>query len=367
MGLKNQLLKVIEWKDPTDNVMVYRYTVADRYAIMKGSQLIVNESQATVFVFEGVVADVFGPGKYKLDTNNLPILTKLANWKYAFENPYKGDVYFVNTKQFTNLKWGTTNPIMMRDRDFGVIRLRGYGVYSIRVGDPVVFMRELFGTNKLYTVNQIEEYIKKILVSRISDVIAESKVAALDLAAKYDEISAAVQTFLTSDFDKLGLKLISFYIENLSLPAEVEKTMDERTSLGVLSDSMDNYARFQAAQAMRDAAKNPGGMAGAGMGLGAGITLGGVMTEAMAKQSAKAAAESCGKCGASVKAGAKFCPDCGAKLGSAVCGKCGAAVKASAKFCPDCGAPISAVKNCAACGKEMPASGKFCPHCGAKN
>lgn len=369
---KKQLLKVIEWQDSTKNTMVYRFPMSDRYAIMKGSQLIVREGQVAIFMLEGIAGDVFWPGRYKLESNSLPILTKLKNWKYAFENPYQGEVYFLNTKQFTNQKWGTTNPIMMRDKDFGVIRLRGFGVYSFRVSDPTSFMRELFGTNKLYTVEDIENYLKKIIISRLSDTLAESKIAALDLATKYDELGAAARQFLQDDFAKLGLELSALYIENLSLPPEVEKTLDTKTSMGVLGD-MGQFTQYQAAHAIRDAASNPsGGFAGAGVGLGAGAALGGVFMNSMnnaqqGTQNASGGAK-CSSCGATMKAGAKFCPECGAKQGK-TCPKCGASItRPNAKFCPECGTTLveDGKRPCKHCGAMMPVDGKFCPECGKK-
>ena len=233
--IKRQLLKVIEWTDDTQNTILYRFDVPDRYAIMRGSQLTVRESQVCIFVVEGKIADVFTPGRYKLDTENLPVLTALYSWKYAFETPYTGEVYFVNTKQFTNQKWGTSNPIMMRDKDFGVIRLRGYGIYSYKVEDAVKLMRELSGTNQQFLTENIADQLRKMILSTVTDVIAESGIAALDLATQYDELSGSTKDRLADKFTEYGFKLIDFYIENLSLPEEVEKTLDTRTSMGVLA------------------------------------------------------------------------------------------------------------------------------------
>lgn len=234
--IKRQLLKVIEWTDDTQNTILYRFDVPDRYAIMRGSQLTVRESQVCIFVVEGKIADVFTPGRYKLDTENLPVLTALYSWKYAFETPYTGEVYFVNTKQFTNQKWGTSNPIMMRDKDFGVIRLRGYGIYSYKVEDAVKLMRELSGTNQQFLTENIADQLRKMILSTVTDVIAESGIAALDLATQYDELSGSTKDRLADKFTEYGFKLIDFYIENLSLPEEVEKTLDTRTSMGVLGE-----------------------------------------------------------------------------------------------------------------------------------
>ena len=346
--IKRQLLKVIEWKDESQNTILYRFDVPDRYAIMRGSQLTVRESQVCIFVVEGKIADVFTPGRYKLDTENLPVLTALYSWKYAFETPYTGDVYFVNTKQFIDQKWGTSNPIMMRDKDFGMIRLRGYGIYSYKVEDAVKLMRELSGTNQQFKTENIADQLRKMILSTVTDVIAESGIAALDLATQYEELSDSTKTKLVERFEGYGLKLIDFYIENLSLPEEVEKTMDTRTSMGVLGDKMGTYTQYQAAQAMRDAAKNPGTggtFAGAGIGLGAGIGMAGLFTDAMKNakdekpaETATAGTVKCSECGKEVKKGSKFCPECGAKMNEGkFCPECGAKVSADAKFCPECG------------------------------
>lgn len=348
--IKRQLLKVIEWTDDTQNTILYRFDVPDRYAIMRGSQLTVRESQVCIFVVEGKIADVFTPGRYKLDTENLPVLTALYSWKYAFETPYTGEVYFVNTKQFTNQKWGTSNPIMMRDKDFGVIRLRGYGIYSYKVEDAVKLMRELSGTNQQFLTENIADQLRKMILSTVTDVIAESGVAALDLATQYDELSGSTKDRLADKFTEYGFKLIDFYIENLSLPEEVEKTLDTRTSMGVLGDKMGTFTQYQAAHAMREAANNQGAggsLAGAGIGLGAGLSMAGFFSEALkgakdAPAEAKANTVKCTKCGADVKAGSKFCPECGNKMAeSRFCPECGAKVGANAKFCPECGKKLN--------------------------
>jgi Putative virion core protein (lumpy skin disease virus) len=349
-AIKRQMLKVIDWKDDSQDTILYRFDVPDRYEIMRGSQLIVRESQVAIFVVEGKIADVFEPGRYKLDTENIPLLTALMNWKYAFENPFKGDVYFINTKQFTNQKWGTSNPIMMRDADFGMIRLRGYGIYSYRVSDAAKLMREIAGTNKQFKTENISEQLRKMILSTVTDVIAEMRIPALDLATQYEEISEGAKVKLNERFDSFGFELSDFYVENLSLPEEVEKTMDTRTSMGVLGDKMGTFTQYQAAQAIRDAAQNTsGGLAGAGVGLGAGLGIGSIFTDALknAKDESKSAA---------------------VVADSAVCTKCGAAIKASAKFCPECGAKVEAPvqKFCPHCGKPLTKISKFCPECGGK-
>ena len=343
--LKGQLIDVIEWTDSSTDTMVHKYDMNGK-EIMMGAQLTVRESQVAIFVNEGQLADVFMPGRYELSTSNMPIMTALKAWKFGFNSPFKSDVYFVNTKQFLDQKWGTSNPVMMRDAEFGMIRLRAFGIYSFRVTDPEAFLKEVFGTAALFTVDGVEGQIKRTLVSGLSDAIAESKIPALDLAANYDELANYAIQAINPKLAPLGLGLTSFVIENISLPEEVEKSMDKRTSMGVLGD-LNKYTQYQAAEAMREAANNPGGMAGMGVGMGAGVTMGQMFTQAMAQPQQAApvqhapaapAAGFCSGCGAPLTAGAKFCSNCGQKQETAaVCPGCGNAVAPGARFCANCG------------------------------
>jgi membrane protease subunit (stomatin/prohibitin family) len=368
-----QFIEVIEWLDNTGNTMLYRFPVKDQ-EIKNGAQLIVRESQTAVFVHEGQIADVFTPGRYTIDGGNTPILSKLGAWKYGFNSPFKAEVYFLNTKQFTDLKWGTPNPVMMRDADFGMVRLRAFGIYSIRVSDPRGFIKEIAGTNGHFVTEDIEGQLKRTLVGGFSDALAESKIAALDLASNYDELSKFTKNKLNEEFKSYGLELSKFVVENISLPAEVEAAMDRRTSMGVLGDA-GRYAQFQAADAMRDAAQNPGGGAGAGVGLGAGFAIGNAMAGAMSdavkeSRSAGSAAEvPCPKCGASNSSESKFCNVCGANMeganATALCVKCSAPLKQGAKFCSECGASQEKPK-CSNCQSELPPGAKFCNECGTK-
>ena len=342
--IKGQLIDVIEWTDNSGKTMVHKYDMNGK-EIMMGAQLTVRESQVAIFVNEGEIADVFEPGRYELQTSNMPVLTALKSWKYGFNSPFKADVYFINTKQFLDMKWGTSNPVMMRDAEFGMIRLRAFGIYSFRVSDPVTFLKEVFGTAALFTVEGVEGQIKRTLVSGLSDAIAESKIPALDLAANYDELANYAMQSINPKLAALGLTLCSFIIENISLPEEVEKTMDKRTSMGVLGN-LDQYAKYQAAEAIREAANNDGnGIAGMGVGMGAGAAMGQMFAQSLGNTAAPAAT---------------------GKVAGAVCSACGAAVPAVSKFCPECGAKQNAGAFCTSCGKEIPAGTKFCPECGAK-
>ena len=355
--IKTNLLKTIEWLDNTSNTIVYRFPMDGRQ-IMYGSKLTVRESQIAIFVNKGQIADIFEPGMYKLETSNLPILTQLFSWPYGFKSPFMAEVYFINTKQFTNLKWGTSNPIAMRDKEFGTIRIRGFGTYAFKVDNPKVFLNELFGTNSTFRTEDVAQYLKSMLVQSFSDSIAESKVGALDMACNLVEFSETTKEIIAEKFTGLGLKLTNFIIENISFPEQVEKAIDTRSSMGVLGDTMDTYVKYTTATAIADAAKNQGetgGMAGAGVGLGAGVAMASVMKDALSSDNKSAGAapvvapveaetpkkkvKYCGECGAEIAASAKFCDSCGAKQKAAekVCPTCGAKLKATAKFCPECG------------------------------
>ena len=340
--VSSQFIDVIEWTDDTQNTMVHRYDMNGK-EIMMGAQLTVRESQVAVFVNEGQLADVYQPGRYELTTQNMPIMTALKAWKFGFNSPFKSDVYFINTKQFLDRKWGTSNPVMMRDAEFGMIRIRAFGIFAFRVTNPEVFLKEVFGTNAMFTVEDVEGQIRRTLVSGLSDAIAESKIPALDLAANYEELSQYSLKALAPKVESLGLSLTSFVIENISLPEEVEKSIDKRTSMGVVGD-LNRYSQFQAAEAMREAANNPGGgMAGMGVGMGAGAAMGQMFAQSMngAAAAPQAATVPCVACGKPIPVGSKFCPECGAPQNTVKkCKTCGAELKPDAKFFPECGQKV---------------------------
>lgn len=365
--IKKQLLSVLEWKDDSKDIVVYRHPVEGRQEIMNSSTLVVRESQVALFVHKGEIADVFGPGTYKLTTENIPFLTKLLSLPTGFDSRIKAEVYFINTKQFIGQKWGTQNPIMMRDADFGTIRLRGYGTFSFKVDDAKVFMKEVFGTNAVYRVNDVATQVKSILIQNISDAIGESKVSALDLVANYKEIAEKIIEVSEKEFNNMGLKLCQVIIENLSLPEEVEKALDERSKLGILGDKMGTYTQLQAAQAMRDAAQNPSGgnLAGLGVGLGAGAHMSSLFANTVATARDEAPTDKCVKCGSKIAKNTKFCPECGASQ-NIKCPKCGESVSSGAKFCANCGEKLLAQKTCSKCGKSLNSNAKFCPECGEK-
>lgn len=275
----SQFIEILQWLDESNDSLVYRFPVYNQ-EIKMGAQLTVRENQAALFVNEGKAADLFGPGRYELTTQNVPILTTLRGWKYGFQSPFKAEVYFFNLRLFTDLKWGTQNPVMMRDADFGMIRVRAFGTYAMRITDPKVFFQTIVGTHGLTTMEEIVGQLRSTILSRLSDSIAESKIPALDLASKYDELSQHSREKIGPDFGSYGLELSRFFVENISLPEEVEAAIDQRTKLGVLGDRLGQYTQMQAAEAIPIAAANPGGLGGIGAGLGAGVAMGGAMMNA---------------------------------------------------------------------------------------
>ncbi|MGZ6825396.1 MAG: SPFH domain-containing protein [Mycobacteriales bacterium] len=277
--IKGEFVDIVEWTDDSRDTIVWRFPRHDN-EIKNGAQLVVREGQVAVFVNEGTIADVFSPGTYSLETQNLPVLSTLKGWKYGFNSPFKAECYFVSTRQFTDQKWGTQNPAMMRDPEFGMVRVRAFGTYSFKADDPAVLLRELVGTDPAFKTDEVDEFIRQSVVSRVVTALATSGVSVLDVAAHQNDIADKLAPIISEDLKHLGLVLPRFVIENVSLPPEVEAMMDKRTSMGVLGN-LDEFTKFQAAQAITDAAQNPGGVAGAGVGIGMGAALGAQLAQAL--------------------------------------------------------------------------------------
>lgn len=346
--IKKQFIDVIQWTDQEEGVLVWRYPMQDM-EIQNGARLTVRESQAAMFVNEGRCADIFGPGLYTLNTNTLPVLTNLMNWDKLFQSPFKSDVYFFSTRQQLGQRWGTAQPVTIRDRDFGAVRLRGYGVYSWHIENPKLFLTKVSGFGEKYTLAQVEPQLRQIIVSHISDAFAESGLPFLDMAANYLEVGERIRASVAPVFAELGIALDQFAVENLSLPEELQKFLDTRVGMNMIGN-MQQYTQFQAAQSLPIAAANEGGggLAGLGVGLGAGLGLGNVMAQSMGAQMqppqppqaappaapqppagpppAAPAAAGAGA-GAAAAAALKFCIECGQQIPRA------------AKFCPECGKP----------------------------
>jgi len=277
---ETQFIEIIEWLDDSGDTLVYRFPVRDQ-EIKMGAMLTVRENQRALLVSEGVAADLFSPGLHTLSTRNVPILTRLRGWKYGFKSPFKAEVYFFNTRMFADQKWGTSQPVMTRDKEFGMIRLRAFGTYATRVVDAKRFFSELVGTRGLTTTEEITGQLRSIILTRFSDAVAESGIPALDLASMYNEISDLARGTIAPEFKSFGLELSRFFVENISLPEPVQSAIDQRSRLGVLGDRLGDYGRLQAAEAMTLAAGAEGGAAGAGVGIGAGAAMGQMMGRAM--------------------------------------------------------------------------------------
>ncbi|MBL8087705.1 MAG: SPFH domain-containing protein [Chthonomonas sp.] len=274
--IRGEFVDIIEWLDDTQDTMVYRFERQGN-EIKYGAQLTVRESQAAVFVNEGQIADVFGPGRFELKTENLPILTTLKSWKFGFNSPFKAEVYFVNTKRYTDLKWGTMNPVMMRDAELGVVRVRAFGTYAMRVTDPAKFLQEIAGTDWQFTTDEVTEHLRNQIVSRFAEATAQAGIPVIDLSARYSELGDQILATIAKDIEAIGIELVNFRIENVSLPPEVEEAIDKRSSMGVVGN-LQNYTQFQAANAIEKAAENPGGLGAAGVGMGIGQVMGQMMT-----------------------------------------------------------------------------------------
>jgi membrane protease subunit (stomatin/prohibitin family) len=324
--ISKQFIDVIDWVEPEEGILACNYPMQDR-EIQNGGQLTVRASQAAIFVNEGKVADSFGPGLYTLNTQTLPILTYLKNWDKAFKSPFKSDVYFFSTRTQTDQHWGTQNPITIRDKEFGAIRLRGFGIYSYHLSDAKTFYNKISGTRDIYRVADLEGQLRNTIVAKMTDAFAASQVPFLDMAANQGALAEKISEQVKPAFTDFGLTLDTFVVENLSLPEELQKVLDQRISMNVLGD-MGKFTQYQVAQSIPIAAGNEGGGAvGMGAGLGAGVAMGQAMMDAV-KKSTSAPAGGAPPAAAGVPAAdTKFCSECGKPI------------PRSAKFCPECGKP----------------------------
>lgn len=286
--IKKQFIDVIHWAETEDGVLAYRYPMRD-FEIQNGAQLTVRDSQVAVFVNEGQVADVFGPGLYQLTTQTLPLLTNLKNWDKLFASPFKSDVYFFSTRLQLDRKWGTPNPITIRDKDFGMVRMRAFGIYSYQLADPGRFYREIAGTRERYGVDDLDGQLRNLVIGTISDLFGESGVPFIDMAANQLEFSAVLKGRLEPVFGRYGLALDSFMVQNVSLPEELQKILDTKIGMNMIGD-LGRFTQYQVANSIPLAARNEGGLAGIGAGLGAGLSIGQTMASAMTQAAQPGAA-----------------------------------------------------------------------------
>jgi membrane protease subunit (stomatin/prohibitin family) len=331
--LSKQFIDVIQWTEPDQGILAYRYPMEDM-EIQNGSKLTVRDSQTAVFVNEGRIGDVFAPGLYTLNTETLPILTYIMNWDKAFKSPFKSDVYYFSMRLQTDQRWGTATPITVRDKEFGAVRLRGYGIYAYKIADPKVFYQKVSGTRDIYRVPDLEGQLRNTIIARMTDAFAQSSVPFLDMAANQAALGQKIVETLKPSFTELGLSLENFVVENISLPDELQKMLDQRISMNMLGD-MNKYTQFQVAQSLPVAAANEGGgAAGVGVGLGAGLAMGQTMMNAM-----RPGEQAPPPAGPAAPAGGPAAPAAPAAPGTETkfCINCGKPIPRASKFCPECG------------------------------
>jgi membrane protease subunit (stomatin/prohibitin family) len=375
MGSNNVFfLENLEWFDETGQELVHRLPQEGSGEIKYGAQLTIRESQAGVFYYKGKAVGVFGPGRHTLKTANIPLLTKIASLPWGMQSPLRAEMYFVNLKVFTNLKWGTRDPVAFKDSELGLIRLRAFGVFNLQVVQPVLFINRLVGTQGIYTTAEVEEYLNRVIVSRYNDFMGEKIDSILNLPSKYDELSEGLAQRLQEDFSHFGINLTHLYINAITPPPEVQQAIDDRSRMGVFDD-MNKLMQMKAAMAMEKAAEAESGT-GSGMGAGMGLMMPAMFAQYFAgalPQSEKTQETSefrCPECHHAIAVDAKFCPQCGhQQVVFNQCAKCAKNLTPNAKFCSRCGAAVetsSQVKQCPTCGNENLADALYCNECGEK-
>ena len=378
MGTNNIVfLEVIEWFDDSGQELVHRIPEKGSGEIKYGAQLVVRENQAGVFFYNGKACDAFGAGRHTLKTANIPILTKILSTPWGGTSPLRAEVYFANLKIFTNLKWGTRSPVAFKDSELGLIRLRAHGIFNIQIVQPVLFINTLVGTMGRLTTDDIEEYIRRVIVSRFNDYLGENLDTLFNLPGKYESLSEALQEKLQDDLSRFGLALTRLYITSITPPDEVQKSIDDQGRLTIIKD-MDKLVKLKAAAAMEKAADSPSG-AGAGLGMGMGMMMPAMFsssfqnqisntTQQQATKEGAAEAHLCPDCHLPISIDARFCHHCGHQIVVMIqCGNCHKNLSSHAKFCSRCGHPVEKVRTveiCPLCQTENLAGSKFCNECG---
>lgn len=373
MGTDNLVfLEVIEWFDESGRELVHRIPESGSGEIKFGAQLIVRESQAGVLFYKGKALEAFGPGRHTLKTGNIPVLTKILTTPWGMTSPLRAEVYMANMKLFTNLKWGTMDPVAFKDSELGLVRLRAHGVFNIRIIQPLLFINSIVGTTGIYSTEEIEEYLKRVIVSRFNDHLGENLDSLLNLAGRYDDLSTGLKERLQNDFSHLGLGLSDLYITSITPPPDVQQAIDDSGRINVIRD-LDKLVKMKAAMAIEKASESTG-EAGAGLGMGLGFMMPGMLAAAFKTGTGTDTAQplevKCPDCGNFIPAESRFCPLCGhQQLVISQCAKCGKNLPPNARFCPKCGHPVDKrpepVK-CARCGMENIPGASFCNQCGER-
>lgn len=377
MGASNLIfLELLEWFDESGRELVHRLPEQGSADIKYGAQLTVRESQAAVFFYNGKAVGAFGPGRHTLKTANIPVLTKIASLPWGFTSPLRAEVYFTNLKTFTNLKWGTRDPVAFKDTKLGLVRLRAFGIFNLRIVQPVLFVNRLVGTQGVYTTEEIGDYLNQVVVSRFNDYIGEKISTIFDLPAKYDELAKGLAQRIQQDFSQFGISLTGLYINAITPPPEVQQAIDDKSRMEVFDD-MNKLMQMKTAMAMEKIAEGSDSIAGngaqAGMGMGLGVMLPGMFAQQLSNQGGGAppSTTQCGECQNLIPMNANFCPQCGhQQVIFEKCTHCGKNITVETRFCPRCGKAVqekSTVLFCAKCGAENLSHALFCNQCGEKH
>lgn len=375
----SQFMEVIEWLDDGGEEIVHRVPEDGSGETKFGAQLIVRDSQAAIFFKNGQGLDVFGPGRHTLSTMNLPILTKVLSLPWGFDSPFRAEVYFVNQKVFTNLRWGTRDPVAFRDRDLGLIRLRAFGAFTMRVTEPLLFVNTLAGTQGSYTTGSIEGYLRELIVSRLNDYLGENVEALLDLPEQYDEMALQVRRRLQDDFAKYGAELVDLLINRITPPEDVQRAMDSRAGMAAVGN-LDEFLKFKAASALGAVGGDGGCLSNGagsgletGMGAGLGVMLPGLLLRSRSgepladERSLSQGIVHCPECHGDVTVDSRFCSHCGHQMVTVRrCTRCDKNVTAQARFCSSCGLDLGTVLRCVKCATALPPGTRFCFQCGER-
>ncbi len=373
MGTDNLIfMEVVEWFDPSGRELAHRIPQRGSGELKLGAQVIVRDSQAAVFFSSGVACDALGPGRHTLTTKNVPLLTKLLSLPWGFTSPFRAEVYFVNLKLFTGLRWGTRDPVAFRDKELGLVRLRAHGICNVQITQPVLFINTLVGTQAVYSVDDLERYLSEVVVSRLNDLLGEELETIIELPSRYEELADKLAERLAADLAGLGIGLRELFVNAVTPPADVQQAIDDRARLGAIGDDLQRLLQMKAAMALEKGATGQGG-AEAGIGMGLGLLVPGLLSGAFGATAPSGGTytnseSTCPECGLPVAQDARFCPHCGHQLLILRrCGVCGKNLTPKARFCPACGSPVGqtrAPRICKECGFSNRPDAVFCNQCG---